>query len=143
MGWASRYIENLNNGKTVSFRPRGHSMKGKIESGQLCTVVPVDLSEIFAATQRLDTHSDAIKLKLKEISAYASIPQSIQIERITKQAKLSVALEKWMRDNKIDAAAIQCWTSVQENYGCAACLSMSMLGEKIFPVLVRWILAAF
>ena len=41
MGWASHYIENLRAGETVSFRPRGASMSGKIESGQLCTVAPV------------------------------------------------------------------------------------------------------
>ena len=42
MGWASEYISRLKTGETVQFRPRGHSMKGKIESGQLCTVEPVD-----------------------------------------------------------------------------------------------------
>jgi hypothetical protein len=42
MGWASGYIEQLQRGRTVSFRPRGNSMTGKIESGQLCTVEPVD-----------------------------------------------------------------------------------------------------
>ncbi len=42
MGWALQYIEALSRGETVSFRPRGHSMSGKIESGQLCTVEPVD-----------------------------------------------------------------------------------------------------
>jgi hypothetical protein len=42
MGWASSYISKLKDGETVSFRPRGHSMKGKIESGQLCTVTPID-----------------------------------------------------------------------------------------------------
>ena len=41
MGWATRYIERLLAGETVSFRPRGHSMTGRISSGQLCTVVPV------------------------------------------------------------------------------------------------------
>lgn len=41
MGWASRYIEKLQSGEAVSFRPRGSSMKGKIESGQLCTVSPI------------------------------------------------------------------------------------------------------
>jgi hypothetical protein len=41
MGWASPYIAKLKEGETVTFRPLGHSMKGKIESGQLCTVVPV------------------------------------------------------------------------------------------------------
>src|SRR5262245_54710684 len=42
MGWASGYIERLSRGETVSFRPRGNSMAGKVESGQLCTVAPVD-----------------------------------------------------------------------------------------------------
>ena len=42
MGWATQYIVQLKEGKTVSFRPRGHSMKGRINSGQLCTVEPVD-----------------------------------------------------------------------------------------------------
>lgn len=41
MGWATPYIAKLKSGETVQFRPRGHSMKGKIESGQLCTVEPV------------------------------------------------------------------------------------------------------
>ena len=42
MGWASSYIAKLRDGEAVSFRPRGHSMTGKIESGQLCSVEPVD-----------------------------------------------------------------------------------------------------
>lgn len=41
MGWATPYIAKLKNGETVSFRPRGNSMQGKIESGQLCTVEPI------------------------------------------------------------------------------------------------------
>lgn len=40
MGWATNYIEKLKENETVSFRPRGGSMKGKVESGQLCTVEP-------------------------------------------------------------------------------------------------------
>jgi hypothetical protein len=41
MGWATGHIEKLRKGETVQFRPRGHSMKGKVESGNLCTVTPV------------------------------------------------------------------------------------------------------
>jgi len=47
MGWAIAYITKLKNGETVSFRPRGHSMKGKIESGQLCTVEPIEDFELL------------------------------------------------------------------------------------------------
>ena len=46
MGWASQYIAKLQVGETVQFRPRGSSMSGKIESGQLCTVEPVDLGTL-------------------------------------------------------------------------------------------------
>ena len=42
MGWATVYIDKLRKGETVQFRPRGNSMAGKINSGQLCTVVPVN-----------------------------------------------------------------------------------------------------
>jgi hypothetical protein len=46
MGWASSHIAKLKEGETVSFRPRGNSMSGKIESGQLCTVAPLDSAEL-------------------------------------------------------------------------------------------------
>lgn len=42
MGWATHHIARLRQGETVSFRPRGSSMKGKIDSGQLCTVTPIN-----------------------------------------------------------------------------------------------------
>ena len=42
MGCATQYIAKLGKGETVQFRPRGNSMTGKIESGQLCTVEPVN-----------------------------------------------------------------------------------------------------
>lgn len=40
MSWALRAIEALNRGEEVQIRPRGNSMKGKIESGNLVTLVP-------------------------------------------------------------------------------------------------------
>jgi phage repressor protein C with HTH and peptisase S24 domain len=46
MGWAAVYIEKLRAGEVVSFRPRGNSMTGKIESGQLCTIEPADPSTL-------------------------------------------------------------------------------------------------
>ncbi len=47
MGWAAHYIAALGGGEAARFRPRGDSMRGKIESGQLCTVEPVDPAELI------------------------------------------------------------------------------------------------
>lgn len=41
MSWATAHIAQLQNGKTVQFRPHGNSMRPKIESGALCTVEPI------------------------------------------------------------------------------------------------------
>jgi L-fucose isomerase-like protein len=38
-----------------------------------------------------------------------------------------------MDANAIDATAIQCWTSVQQNFGCNVCTLMSMMSEKFMP----------
>lgn len=45
MGWATRHIEELAHGRSVSFRPRGNSMTPLIESGQMCIVAPVTIQE--------------------------------------------------------------------------------------------------
>lgn len=49
MSWAARYVAALGAGEPVQFRPRGNSMRGRVESGQLCTVVPVSDPAALAA----------------------------------------------------------------------------------------------
>lgn len=46
MNWASEHIKKLGWGDTVSFRPKGASMSGKIESGQLVTVEPATIADV-------------------------------------------------------------------------------------------------
>lgn len=45
MSWASQYIELLKQGTAVEFRPRGNSMVGKINSGDLVKVEPLAADE--------------------------------------------------------------------------------------------------
>lgn len=40
MGWATAYIKDLQSGISLKFRPRGNSMTGRVNNGQLVTVVP-------------------------------------------------------------------------------------------------------
>ena len=97
------------------------------------TVVPVDLSEIIFATERLDEDSAEVKQKVKAIRAYGKIPDYIKSDSIAKNAKLSLTIENWVRENEIDAFSVQCWSSIQLNYGCATCTVMSMMGEEFTP----------
>jgi L-fucose isomerase-like protein len=95
-------------------------------------VVPVDLSEIIAASQAMETDASVLEL-VDEIKKYGTIPSCIAEENIIKAAKLTQAVKKFMHDNECATGAIQCWDSIQKNYGCATCLTMSMMGEEGMP----------
>jgi L-fucose isomerase-like protein len=95
------------------------------------TVVPVDLSEIIAEAGRLSDDDPATREKLAEIRGYGRIPAAIAADKVVRQARLSVTVERWMERNQCDASSIQCWTSIEENLGCASCLTMSMMGERL------------
>jgi hypothetical protein len=41
MGWAMHAIKALQEGNTVQLRPRGDSMTGKVNSGDLVTIEPI------------------------------------------------------------------------------------------------------
>jgi SOS-response transcriptional repressor LexA len=46
MGWADEAIRELQAGNTVQIRPKGNSMRGRIESGQLVTIAPCQAGDI-------------------------------------------------------------------------------------------------
>ena len=96
------------------------------------TVVPVDLSEILGAARKIEDTDVELLKKLEEIKCYAVVPKEYS-DKLVLQAKFGVAVERWIEANQIDAVAVQCWDSLEQNYGCAACVTMSMLGEKLLP----------
>ena len=97
------------------------------------TVVTVDLSEIIGAANAIADSDKAVKARVKQIHAYGKVSPEIPAADLVRHGKLLLALERWIEANRIDAFAMQCWTSIQQNYGCQACLSMSMLGDKLIP----------
>jgi L-fucose isomerase-like protein len=95
------------------------------------TVIPIDLSEILAVAGKIDAVKTASKVN--EIKNYGQIPSRILSDSILKQARFSLAVEEFIKKNELIAGAIQCWDSLEYNYGCAACLTMSMLNERGIP----------
>lgn len=119
----------------IGTRPAGFQTvraSEKILQATGITVVPVDLSEILGAARKIEDADAELIQKVEEIKKYAKVPQQYS-EKLMLQAKFGVAVERWMNANAIDAVAIQCWDSLEQNYGCAACVTMSMLGEKLIP----------
>jgi L-fucose isomerase-like protein len=96
------------------------------------SVTTVDLSEILGNANKLTAADASVKQKLEKIHAYANTGKTPN-DRLVQIAKLDVVLEEFMQANALDATAIQCWTSLQQNYGCNVCTSMSMMSENMLP----------
>jgi L-fucose isomerase-like protein len=96
------------------------------------SVQTIDLSElIFKALSYGDRQK--IEDKIREIRSYGAVSPAIEDLKLDKQARLCLAMEEMVETYECDASAVQCWDSLQNNYGCAACLGMSMMGEKGKP----------
>src|SRR5262249_21412029 len=96
------------------------------------SVTTVDLSEILGRAEKLDAAAKEVATKLAEVKSYAPSP-GVPEKPLVQMAKMGVVLSEWMTTNALDATAIQCWTSVQQNYGCNTCTLMSMMSERFMP----------
>ena len=96
------------------------------------SVTTVDLSEILGNANKLTAEDRSVKEKLEKIHAYTNTGLTPP-DRLVQIAKLDVVLADFMTENYLDATAIQCWTSLQKNYGCNVCTSMSMMSENMLP----------
>jgi L-fucose isomerase-like protein len=104
----------------------------KILQANGISVVTCDLSEILGDAGKLANTDQRVKDHLEKIHNYASTGKTPS-EALYQIAKLDVILNDFMAANHLDASAIQCWTSLQQNYGCNVCTSMSMFSENMLP----------
>jgi L-fucose isomerase-like protein len=96
------------------------------------TVTTLDLSEVLGWVARLPDEDGAVAQKLADIKAYADYG-SVPPPSLVKMAKLGVVIERWMDENDLVATAIQCWTSLQRNFGVNVCTLMSIMSERLMP----------
>jgi len=96
------------------------------------SVVTVDLSHILGAANKLTKDDLSVRERIQKIQDYSSTGRTPQ-DKLVQIAKLDVVLNDFMQEHALDATAIQCWTSLQQNYGCNVCTSMSMMSENMLP----------
>ena len=96
------------------------------------SVTTIDLSEILGKAKDIKDDNKKVKDSLNKITGYGDT-STTPSDKLMQLARMDVVLNDFVETNKLDATAIQCWTSVQENYGCNVCTSMSMMSENMLP----------
>jgi L-fucose isomerase-like protein len=104
----------------------------KILQAHGITTEVVDLSDIFGRAGKLGDRDARVVRRAKAINSYCDT-SDVAREKILLMAKLGLVIDDWTKENDLDATAIQCWRSLQENYGVASCALMSMMSEALKP----------
>ena len=96
------------------------------------SVTTLDLSEVFGWAEKLGDDDARVVAKLGEIRGYARA-DAAPAPALVKMAKMGIVIGDWMDEYELDATAIQCWETLQHNYGVNACTIMSMMSDRFMP----------
>jgi L-fucose isomerase-like protein len=96
------------------------------------SVETLDLSDVFGRIDRLGAGDEAVAEKRRAIELYSNC-RDVPDAAVAKMARLGVVLDRWRAANELDAVSIQCWSSMEENFGIVPCTVMSMLSDSLLP----------
>jgi len=96
------------------------------------SVSTIDLSDVFGRAQKLSDSDPRVRARLRDIGAYADT-SSVPEPSVLQMARLGVVLSDWMAEYGLQATALQCWSSMQQNFGVNCCTIMSMMSQNLMP----------
>jgi L-fucose isomerase-like protein len=102
----------------------------KILEANGISIETLDLSEVLGRIERMKDNDDAAQLKLASIKKYVD-SKDVPASSLMKMAKLGAVIDQWMQKAEVQISAIQCWTSLEENFGVVPCTVMSMMSDAL------------
>ncbi len=103
----------------------------KILESQGISIETLDLSEVLGRIDRMKDGDDLAQTKLASIKNYVDA-KDVPETALIKMAKLGAVIDQWMAATEVAISAVQCWTSLEENFGVVPCTVMSMMSDQLF-----------
>lgn len=96
------------------------------------SVETTDLSEVIMAVEKLKDSDKEVQNKLKALTSYCPTGKVPNLS-LLKMAKLAVVLNRWIKENGLNACALRCWPELQNSLGIFPCAVMSMTSDSLLP----------
>jgi len=96
------------------------------------TVNTIDLSEVFGKAAKITGDDKRVRERVEKIRSYADASK-VPGDAMERMARFALVVDDWMQSLSITATAIQCWSSLQQNFGVNVCTIMSMMSEQMLP----------
>lgn len=96
------------------------------------TVEAFDLLQLLDLMDHVDTGSEEYQSALglvRDASDMSRVPD----EKVNQLARLYLALKKLIKDYRLDAIAIRCWSDLQNTIGITPCLINGLLDQEGLP----------
>jgi L-fucose isomerase-like protein len=103
----------------------------KILEANGISIETLDLSEVLGRIDRMKDTDDLAQTKLAAIKKYVD-SKDVPATALMKMAKLGAVIDQWMAATEVGISAVQCWTSLEENFGVVPCTIMSMMSDQLF-----------
>ena len=96
------------------------------------SVSVIDLSDVLGRVNKLGPDDPRVVRKIDAIKSYVDAAR-VPDEPLGRMARFAVVLDEWTASLGLQATAIQCWDSMQNNFGFNACTVMSMMSNNLMP----------
>ncbi len=111
--------------KTVRFSER-------LLEGSGISIETADLSEVIMAVEKLKDSDKKVQNSLKTLTSYCPIGK-VPNSSLLKMAKLAIVLNRWIKENELNACALRCWPELQNSLRIFPCAVMSMMSNSLLP----------
>ena len=91
-----------------------------------------DLSAIFAKIHKLSDTDEDVQRRLKDLHSTADFSNAPAGRDLT-LAKFAATIDMLVRDDKLNALAIRCWSELQQELGITPCAAMGLLNQEGMP----------
>jgi L-fucose isomerase-like protein len=132
-----RVVHGLKNARlgAVGARPNAFNTtrySEKLLQASGISVQTIDLSELLGKANKLTDNDPQVMDRLDRIGGYVDTG-GVPPAPLLKMAKFGIVLDDWMQSLDLQASAVQCWDSLQQNLGANVCTLMSMMSEQMLP----------
>lgn len=93
------------------------------------TTETIDLSEVFARINSLDTSSQKFADKVSRLEVYSDwscVPEG----KLELLAKAGVVIDELIEEFKMDCVAIRCWDEFERHIGVSPCILLSEMNDR-------------
>ena len=91
-----------------------------------------DNSDLLVKVAEIHDDDPALKAKIGRFLDYTDF-SAVPADKVRDLAKVSVALDRLIAENELDALGLRCWSDLQQTIKISPCVILSELNDRNFP----------